>query len=177
VATGYVTLLRVNEPGGGYGGGLTNWFDADVIFKLHSRPDKGFGFQLRKDSAEPVRRGMLVLLENAIVHRLQVITDYVELGEIPNNNSFVTRVAIVQAPPVGSQTPGFIDNVMGASSHSALLIASTVRAWPPGRSTGGLLAGHSRSAPCRPNVGLGVSGTPPLTPTQHLLVGSATGSS
>ncbi len=72
--TGYVTFLLINEPGGGYGGGSTNWLDADVIFKLHSRPDKGFGFQLRQDAAEPVRRGMLSLLEDAIVNKLQVIT-------------------------------------------------------------------------------------------------------
>jgi len=113
-ATGFVTFLRVNEPGGGYGGGSTNWFDADVIFKLHSRPDKGFGFQLRNDAVEPVRRGMLALLENAFVHRLRVITDYVELGETPNNNSFVIRVALTQtAPPPHPQTPESIDDVMG----------------------------------------------------------------
>lgn len=113
-ATGFVTFLRVNEPGGGYGGGSTNWFDADVIFKLHSRPDKGFGFRLRKDDGEPVRRGMLALLENALVHRLQVITDYVELGEAPNDNSFVIRVAVTQTPPSRPpSTPENISEVMG----------------------------------------------------------------
>jgi hypothetical protein len=112
-ATGYVTFLRVNEPGGGYGGGSTNWFDADVIFKLHSRPDKGFGFQLRDDAAEPVRRGMLALLEDAIVNRLQVITDYVEPVATPNDNCFVIRVAITQTPPPHPpSTPGNIGNVM-----------------------------------------------------------------
>ena len=98
-ASGYVTFLRVNEPGSGYGGGVTNWIDADVIFKLDSRPDKGFGFQLRDDAAEPVRRGMLSLLEDAIVNGLNVITDYIESVATPNNNCFVIRVALTRIPP------------------------------------------------------------------------------
>lgn len=98
-AVGNVTFLRVNEPGGGYGGGSTNWFDADVIFKLDSLPDKGFGFQLRDDSPLPVREGMLALLRDAITHKLQVIVDYIELTATPNNNSFVIRVALTPRPP------------------------------------------------------------------------------
>ena len=97
--TGHVTFLLINEPGGGYGGGATNWIDADVVFKLDSRPDKGFGFQLRDDPTQPVRRGMLDLLQDAIVNRLRVITDYVEPSATPNNNCFVIRVALVAAPP------------------------------------------------------------------------------
>ena len=96
---GYVTFLRVNEPGSGFGGGSTNWFDADVIFILDSRPDKGFGFQLRDDPVQPVRQGMLALLQDAMIHGLQVTTDYIELGTLPNNNSFVIRVALTKAPP------------------------------------------------------------------------------
>jgi hypothetical protein len=112
-ATGYVTFLRVNEPGGGYGGGSTNWFDADVIFKLHTRPDKAFGFRLRDDSTEPIRRGMLTLLDSAIVNKLQVITDYIELGTTPNNNCFVIRVALTQTPPPSQQvTPETVKEVM-----------------------------------------------------------------
>ena len=53
---GQVTFLLVVEQGMGYGGGLTNWIDADVIFKLDTSPDRGFGFQLRDDPAQPVRR-------------------------------------------------------------------------------------------------------------------------
>jgi len=104
--TGYVTFLRVNEPGSGFGGGSTNWFDADVIFKLDSRPDKGFGFQLRNDDFQPVRQGMLALLQDAVLHHLQVTTDYLELATLPNNNSFVIRVAlqhIVGPPPSAIQ--------------------------------------------------------------------------
>ena len=104
-ASGHVTFLRVNEPGGGYGGGSTNWFDADVIFELDSRPDKGFGFQLRNDAAEPVRRGMLDLLRDAFVNDLQVITDYMEPVATPNNNCFVIRVALIHPPKPGPQLP------------------------------------------------------------------------
>jgi hypothetical protein len=110
--TGYVTFLLINEPGGGYGGGSTNWLDAEVIFKLHSRPDKGFGFQLRQDTAEPVRRGMLSLLEDALVNKLQVITDYIELPSLPNNNSFVIRVALTQTPPGSQLPPGLVNEAM-----------------------------------------------------------------
>jgi hypothetical protein len=104
--TGYVTFLRVNEPGSGFGGGSTNWFDADVIFKFDTRPDKVFGFQLRNDDFQPVRQGMLVLLQDAVLHHLQVTTDYLELATLPNNNSFVIRVAlqhIVGPPPSAIQ--------------------------------------------------------------------------
>jgi hypothetical protein len=85
--TGYLTFLRVNEPGSGFGGGSTNWFDADVIFKLDTRPEKRFGFQLRRDDFLPVRQGMLALLQAAALHRLAVTTDYLELSTFPNNNS------------------------------------------------------------------------------------------
>ena len=108
---GHVTFLLLNEQGSGYGGGSGNWIDADVVFKLDSRPDKGFGFQLRDDLAQPVRRGMLDLLQNAIVNNLQVITDYVEPVATPNNNCFVIRVALTQTPP-SSGWPGGIPEAM-----------------------------------------------------------------
>lgn len=95
---GHVTFLLIVEPGSGYGGGATNWIDADVIFKLDSRPDLGFGFQLRDDGAEPARAGMLSLLREAIVHRIKVTTDYNELIAPPNQNGIVIRVAVSQLP-------------------------------------------------------------------------------
>jgi hypothetical protein len=112
--TGYVTFLRVNEPGSGFGGGSTNWFDADVIFMLDSRSDKGFGFQLRDDPFQPVRQGMLALLRDAVLQHLQVTTDYIELVTPPNNNSFVIRVAlqhIPQPPPRGRL--GLVETILG----------------------------------------------------------------
>jgi hypothetical protein len=112
-AAGYVIFLRVNEPGGGFGGGSTNWFDADVIFKLDSRPDKGFGFQLRDDPTQPVRHGMLALLQDAIVNKLYVLTDYIEPVATPNNNCFVIRVALTQAPPSLTMGLGGVPEALG----------------------------------------------------------------
>ena len=111
--TGYVTFLRVNEPGSGFGGGATNWFDADVIFMLDPRPDKGFGFQLRDDPFRPVREGMLALLRDAVMQRLPVTTDYIELVTPPNNNSFVIRIALQSIPqPSPRGLPG-VQTVFG----------------------------------------------------------------
>jgi hypothetical protein len=78
-----------------------------VVFKLDSRPDKGFGFRLRDDPAQPVRQGMLDLLQEGITNNLQVINDYLEPVATPNNNCFVIRVALIQTPP-SSGWPGGI---------------------------------------------------------------------
>jgi hypothetical protein len=96
-ARGYITFLLIND-GGGYGGGSDNWIDADVVFKLDSRPDKGFGFQLREGPPEFIRQGMLALLSDAFVNRLQVITDYIEPVTTPNTNCLVIRVALLYTP-------------------------------------------------------------------------------
>jgi hypothetical protein len=73
------------------------------VFKLDSRPDKSFGFQLRDDPRQPVRRGMLDLLQGAMINRLHVITDYIEPIATPNNNCFVIRVALMPTPLLGSR--------------------------------------------------------------------------
>jgi hypothetical protein len=95
---GYVTFLTVHEQGSGYGGGGTNFIDADVVFKLDSRPDKGFGFYLRNDDNQPIRQGMLDLVRDAMTHGLKVITDFTELVMPPNQNSFVLRVSLTKLP-------------------------------------------------------------------------------
>lgn len=78
---------------------------ADVIFKLDTRPDKAFGFQLRDGQFQPVRQGMLALLREAMVHGLKVATDYNELITPPNENSFIIRVALTKPEP-GRPWPG-----------------------------------------------------------------------
>jgi hypothetical protein len=98
-AEGLVTFLRVHEPGTGYGGGSSNHIDADVIFKLDVYPDKAFGFQLRDDPFHPVREGMVSLLRTAIASDWRVRTDYDELVQEPNQNSFAVRVALVRPQP------------------------------------------------------------------------------
>jgi hypothetical protein len=97
---GLVTFLLVVEPGVGYGGGDTNWIDADVIFKLDSRPDKAFGFRVREDDFGLLHHGMLSVLEQAIVHGLRVTTSYTEVLVPLNQNSFVVRVALSKPKPV-----------------------------------------------------------------------------
>jgi hypothetical protein len=103
-------ITFIVERGSGYGGGSSNWIDADVIFKLDSRPDKSFGFQLRDDPFQPVGRGMLALLREAMINGLKVITDYNELTVPLNQNSFVLRVALTKLPEPssgGGLTKGF----------------------------------------------------------------------
>lgn len=97
---GHVTYLRVHEPGTGYGGGSTNYFDADVVFRLDSTDPQGlaFGFHLRDDDLRPVHEGMLAVLREAITHGLLVITDYNQLVNPPNQNSLAFRVAILPEP-------------------------------------------------------------------------------
>ncbi len=98
-AEGLLTFLRVHEKETGYGGGRSNQITADVIFKLDSKPDKAFGFELRDDDNLPVRQGMLGLLRDALLHDLRVSTDYYELVTPPNQNSFVLRIALAKSRP------------------------------------------------------------------------------
>jgi hypothetical protein len=80
-----------------------------VIFKLDSRPDKGFGFQLRDDAFQPVRQGMLAVLQVAVTQRLRITTDYIELVMPPNNNSFVIRIALQNIPQPTPNLPPIRD--------------------------------------------------------------------
>jgi hypothetical protein len=96
-AEGLVTLLRVHDKETNYGGGRSNTITADVIFKLDSRPDKSFGFEMRDDDNLPTRQGMLALLRDALVHDLRVSTDYLETATTPNQNCFVIRVWLTKS--------------------------------------------------------------------------------
>jgi hypothetical protein len=95
-SVGYVTFLLVQEPGTGYGGGSTNWFDADVVFRLDSTDPEGkaFGFQLRDENVS-IRDGMLAVLREAVTHNLQVIVEYHQHVTEPEQNLFVLKVAIL----------------------------------------------------------------------------------
>jgi hypothetical protein len=100
-SAGRVVYLRVHEPGSGYGGGSSNWFDADVVFRLDSTDSEGkaFGFQLRDENVA-VREGMLSILREAVAHNLRVVTEYHQFVNEPDQNLFVFRVAIlVDLPP------------------------------------------------------------------------------
>jgi len=101
--SGYITFLLVVEPGVGYGGGETNLIDADVIFKVDSRPEKAFGFQLRDDGYQYARQSMFSLVEEAYLNGLRIQVDYSEVVTSPNQNSFVVRLALVK-PTEGQLT-------------------------------------------------------------------------
>jgi len=93
-----VTFLRIQDIGKGFGGGDSNFIDADVIFKLDTSPSKTFGFQLRNDNNFPVRDGMLSLLREAVKDRgLSAVTEYFELVNPPNQNSIAFHVAIFRS--------------------------------------------------------------------------------
>ena len=111
VAEGLVTFLRINNVKTGFGGGKTNWIDAEVIFNLDSHPGRAFGFKLRDDNNLPVRQGMLALLRDAMVHDLKVKTDFVLLVEPPNHNSYATRIAISKSRVPAFGASGLIDKL------------------------------------------------------------------
>ena len=95
-AVGFVTFLRVNDLGQGFGGGQSNFIPVEVVFRLDSKPDKAFGFQLRDDEWLPARRGMLALLRDAMIHRLEVTTDYSQPAGPPDQNGIAIRVWITR---------------------------------------------------------------------------------
>lgn len=99
-SVGQVTFLVVQEPGMGYGGGSSNWFDADVVFRLDSTDaaGMGFGFQLR-DENEAVREGMLSILREAIASHLKLIVEYNQYVSEPDQNLFALKVAILANLP------------------------------------------------------------------------------
>jgi hypothetical protein len=95
-AVGFVTFLRVNDLGQGFGGGQSNFIPVEVVFRLDSKPDKAFGFQLRDDEWLPARHGMLALLRDAMTHRLEVTTDYSQPASPPDQNGIAIRVWITR---------------------------------------------------------------------------------
>jgi hypothetical protein len=98
-AKGFVSFLRVHEIGSGFGGGDSNFLDADVVFKLDREPAKAFGFQLRDDENRPIREGMLALLREAATIPAVIEIEYLELVIPPNQNSFVFRMNLTPKPP------------------------------------------------------------------------------
>jgi hypothetical protein len=99
-SVGQVTFLVVQEPGTGYGGGSSNWFDADVVFRLDATDGVGmaFGLQLR-DVNVAVREGMLAILREAIAHQIRVIVEYHQYVNEPDLNVFAQKVAILAELP------------------------------------------------------------------------------
>ncbi|MGZ8566951.1 MAG: hypothetical protein ACXWXS_07860 [Actinomycetota bacterium] len=97
-AAGFVTFLRVNDLGAGFGGGASNPIPVEVVFRLDSKPDNAFGFQLRDDEWLPARQGMLAILRDAMIHGLEVTTDYEQRVSPPDQNGIAIRVWITRSP-------------------------------------------------------------------------------
>ena len=86
-ARGAITFLRVHDPGTGFG--PPSDF-IDVVISLDTLPGRGFGFQLRADSEEEARHGMLGLLRDAFARNSRVSIDYTKTGL---RNGRILRVA------------------------------------------------------------------------------------
>ncbi len=73
--SGKITLLRVHDVGTRYGP-ATDQINVEVVVCLDKQNDKAYGFQLRNDSNQAVRQGMLDLLLDAFAHEWTVTIDY-----------------------------------------------------------------------------------------------------
>lgn len=78
-AQGKLTLLRVHEPGSGFGPD-TDRLDVEVVIQLDSQPGRGFGFKLGSDSNQLAHRRMLDVLRTAFNEDQPVRIDYIRTG-------------------------------------------------------------------------------------------------
>jgi len=76
---GKITLIRVNDVGGGYGP-PTDFMDTDAEVWLDTQPGRAFGFQLRPDDQEADHKGMLKLLRDAFDNNRAVQLDIIRTG-------------------------------------------------------------------------------------------------
>lgn len=88
-ATGKLTFLRVHDVGTGFGP-PSDFLDAEVVVRLDSEPGRAFGFQLRDNSTEATRKGMLDTLRTAFDRNRPVRLDYRRTGI---DNGVLIRVA------------------------------------------------------------------------------------
>jgi hypothetical protein len=88
-ASGRITFLRAHDLGTGWGP-ASDFLDVEVVIRLDSMPGRGFGFQLRNDSEEGVRHGMLDLLRDAFAANRPITIDYIKTGL---RNGRILRVA------------------------------------------------------------------------------------
>ena len=72
---GQLSLLRVHDVGTGYGP-ANDEIDVEVVVQFADRPDDAYGFQLRADTNEAARRGMLDLFPDGFNHNWIVWIDY-----------------------------------------------------------------------------------------------------
>ena len=75
-ADGVLTLLRVNNVGGGYGP-PGDWLDAEVIVRLDGAPRLTFGVPLRDDVNAEVHKRMFEQLKDAYTAGTSIHIDYI----------------------------------------------------------------------------------------------------
>jgi hypothetical protein len=89
---GKLTFLRAHDVGTKYGP-PNDELDVEIVFILDSDPEGAYGFQLRSDDNYPVRQAMFMLLRDAYLHKLNVVTDYyIDPGK---HNGLAFRIALV----------------------------------------------------------------------------------
>jgi hypothetical protein len=72
---GYITFLRINELGTGYGP-PDLFMNVEVVVKLDSAPGEAYGFQLRQDKNSIDHQGMLNMLRAAFNQNRRVHLEY-----------------------------------------------------------------------------------------------------
>jgi hypothetical protein len=90
-STGKLTFLRVHDVGTAWGP-PTDRLDVEVVVKLDVLPDQAFGFQLRNDSNQVARQGMLDLLRDAFNNDWTVSIDY--YIDPDKRNGRIIRIAL-----------------------------------------------------------------------------------
>jgi hypothetical protein len=110
---GQLSLLRVHDVGTGYGP-PNDQLDVEVIVQFVGQPNDAFGFQLRTDTNEPVREGMLGLLRDGFNRGWTVWIDYnIDPGK---HNGTIIRVWLTK--PVRGFGGGVIGGVLEPSVSS-----------------------------------------------------------
>ena len=96
--SGTLSLLRVHELGSGYGP-PTDFIDVEVVAQFEGDAADAFGFQLRTNSNQPVRQGMLDLLRDAFNNNWIANIDFnTPAGK---HNGIIVRSLGHQAAPGG----------------------------------------------------------------------------
>lgn len=88
-ASGRINMLRVHDVGTAYGPPADR-IDVEVVTTLDTQPGKAFGFQLRQDTNQAARQGMLDLLRDAYANNWRVSFDHITPAG--KNNGRIIRV-------------------------------------------------------------------------------------
>jgi hypothetical protein len=92
-ASGKVSFLRVHDVGTGFGP-PQDFIDAEAVVKLNTQPNLAMGFQIRNDTNQAARQGMLDLLRDAFNNNWTVSIDYnIDPGK---SNGIAIRVALIR---------------------------------------------------------------------------------